>query len=1535
MRQAGLQNDSKIEKNRFPMMMSRAVAVLLLLGLLRPRSSSLPPAPLASAKPLGSSILREVHVDLAATWNATSVVHEAAEWLGDGRGDPRKFYAFAEAMMPGASGVRESQGCWARLHGAMDSLVGGQLRQVGKVALASRQYSPRLETFRQMSTASDPGEGTCCWAVVNGGVVVTDPLEVGAELEKAKAGTREETGSERVLDIDHLWVPKSGAISGAGSAGGDGAGAPTTIVLYGPMDSSCSAAMHEAIIGAVGTSGAGSDATYMWRPIPFRATACGGDLSCAGLGAGGPLIIPGYGVELALKSTEYNAQDDSADKAGDKGPDGGQRASNPEKLEIRLSSFENIGKHVLEKISGTDDALGVLEDITGDFPSIVDAMAEVPVSEETSEAVEWLASKVVPDAKLLLINGVAMDSQDMSWHGILETLRAESEFMETLHELGISPDVVPALVTKRVTKGSDATDIRLDYRPTDEVLWLSDVEEDEMFEGMSSDINDYLRKDFMGQRQMVRRNLFTGIMLVDPSTRAGLAAIATASGLLRQGFPVKIGLVPVGSRNKDLATAFVATALESGGRAAADVFAGAAARVSQGAWKDEESFAAAVDLRIRNDPRVVFPTAPNEVKTDDQNAFLKIARSLLEGAAEAVERLGVDLGKGRVDAVDDEESDDDGDVGAALGDVSGALMMNGVVHRVASPSMWQSVFVSVWQAEGETLAELVEAGALSNESSDLYGDIVKALGAVPRYNPRIIKEQSGLGIDAIVEDPHVEIPVRDVRALLEALDGDDVEYLHDGKSGVPGPNPVPVTHWVFVSSKDDPLVEEARRASASGTLRSSRIGITMLDSGLSRLLNVGDRPGVLTNGRFLRARFVGDITSGDFLLLEEVARKEMHADDSLMEAATHSISSPLGLSPVSIRKASDLAAVLSSVMASYHGGRIQPEAMALLDDARAPTRILKRSKFGFPTAPLRIRALFAPLSPAGQQLAPILAFIHESFHADIDVVLNVRSDYSDLPLKSYYRYVTPGVLPEVDDSDDVGTDSREETSGDRGHEVFWPRAVIPSLPLRDILTLGMDVPEAWLVSVVRSKHDLDNLQLGSIDETNVVASFSLDSILFTGMALDVQRMSHPRGVQLELKSMSSHNSAGDEIVTDTLVMRNLGYFQLKANPGLWRLLLAEGASRDIYNIKEIRQGLQTYGDGRDGVPVASFAGSHVFLLLERNKGHAGRSVWEAELGGDQASAKSMAVGGKPPGENHQADDMIHVFTVASGHMYERLQKIMILSAVKRSSRKLKFWFISNSISNQHREFIPIMASQYGFEYEFITFKWPTWLHKQTDKQRIIWAYKILFLDVMFPLGLKKVIFCDSDQVIRADLAELWDLDLGGKPYGYVPMCGGNGEDDMDRFRFWKTGYWQEHLRGLPYHISALYVVDLQRFRAMAAGDHLRVVYDNLAKVRTHALRVARPRPSLAHLRCPPKCRTPTRFQTSTRTSQTLPSTTSRSIPCQPSGCGARLGTSSVAPWSPRVPPPPVGTYSHPIIAHRALQVRRRNETAGQDNRPVQ
>lgn len=57
-------------------------------------------------------------------------------------------------------------------------------------------------------------------------------------------------------------------------------------------------------------------------------------------------------------------------------------------------------------------------------------------------------------------------------------------------------------------------------------------------------------------------------------------------------------------------------------------------------------------------------------------------------------------------------------------------------------------------------------------------------------------------------------------------------------------------------------------------------------------------------------------------------------------------------------------------------------------------------------------------------------------------------------------------------------------------------------------------------------------------------------------------------------------------------MQNLGYFQLKASPGLWELSIAPGRSRDLYQIVSATSGstLKTsWGMGRR--PSGSGAGS--------------------------------------------------------------------------------------------------------------------------------------------------------------------------------------------------------------------------------------------------------------------------------------------------------------------------------------------------------
>jgi hypothetical protein len=69
-----------------------------------------------------------------------------------------------------------------------------------------------------------------------------------------------------------------------------------------------------------------------------------------------------------------------------------------------------------------------------------------------------------------------------------------------------------------------------------------------------------------------------------------------------------------------------------------------------------------------------------------------------------------------------------------------------------------------------------------------------------------------------------------------------------------------------------------------------------------------------------------------------------------------------------------------------------------------------------------------------------------------------------------------------------------------------------------------------------------------------------------------------------------------------------------------------------------------------------------------------------------------------PAKRAEAEgDIINIFTIASGHMYERLQKIMVLSVLRHTKAKVKFWLIKNYMSPDMKAFMPIMAKQHGFE----------------------------------------------------------------------------------------------------------------------------------------------------------------------------------------------------------------------------------------------
>ena len=336
-------------------------------------------------------------------------------------------------------------------------------------------------------------------------------------------------------------------------------------------------------------------------------------------------------------------------------------------------------------------------------------------------------------------------------------------------------------------------------------------------------------------------------------------------------------------------------------------------------------------------------------------------------------------------------------------------------------------------------------------------------------------------------------------------------------------------------------------------------------------------------------------------------------------------------------------------------------------------------------------------------------------------------------------------------------------------------------------SLSLDVPDSWLVRPVKSSKDLDNLHVTSVETVR----FALKSLLVQGQCSQTMHNMHlepPNGLQLTL-------SDSQKIFDDTIVMKNFGYFQFQASPGAFNINLADGRSSFIFDIVQGGE-----------VSVKDLVGGMSLMSVSKKPGFEDEELLEVS--------------------DIDNGETIHVFSLASGKLYERLIKIMITSVMKFTESKVKFWLLEDFFSPNFSDGIELLAKDLGFEYELLSYKWPSWLYKQTEKQRVIWGYKILFLDVLFPLKLNRIIYIDADQVVRADIKELWEMDLQGAPYAYTPFCESNKL--AEKFMFWKGGYWKNHLKGLPYHISALYIVDLNVFRNLGAGDILRYFYETLA-----------------------------------------------------------------------------------------------------------
>ena len=298
--------------------------------------------------------------------------------------------------------------------------------------------------------------------------------------------------------------------------------------------------------------------------------------------------------------------------------------------------------------------------------------------------------------------------------------------------------------------------------------------------------------------------------------------------------------------------------------------------------------------------------------------------------------------------------------------------------------------------------------------------------------------------------------------------------------------------------------------------------------------------------------------------------------------------------------------------------------------------------------------LLNPLSDSAQKFSTIFLHLMNYFNVEWKITLNPHESYDDIPLKEFYRFV---FVPELkfDEKGDIETGSLT--------------AKFENLPEDSLFTMNLESSDAMMIMAKTAKYDLDNIMLKNIAENHLDAVYELRHIMVEGNCHEISSGSAPNGLQLSLKSSFD----GVEEKQGTVVMQNHGYFQLRSNPGIWYLDLAEGKSSEIYRFADTKL---------HNVYLDSFNGKWIKLDVDINEGKENLKLFEEKKKKETGFWSKFNIWGsdKASSAPSSSNDTLHIFSVASGHLYERFLSVMMLSVVNHTQSNVKFWIIENFIS---------------------------------------------------------------------------------------------------------------------------------------------------------------------------------------------------------------------------------------------------------------
>ncbi|KAF2134396.1 glycosyltransferase family 24 protein [Dothidotthia symphoricarpi CBS 119687] len=1164
-----------------------------------------------------------------------------------------------------------------------------------------------------------------------------------------------------------------------------------------------------------------------------------------------PLVVNGYGVGLQLKRTDYIVIDDrqteQTDKVAEQKPLGMELRDDEEVTDLKpLSKDEvsDLGLKAASFVMKSEQPMDTLLKLSQDFPKYSSVIAAQNTSEKFLEEYMMNREQLLPSgSSVIWINGVQIPARDVNPYSLLAHLRRERKLINGVRSQGLSaPDAISLLSHSAITDTQAGDEPqRYDFRDETEggnvIVWMNNIEKDSRYQQWPNGLRSLLQRTYPGQLPQVRRDIHNAILSVDFTSADDVSTIInTVLGLIKRHISIRWGFVPQTLTAGAVEQAKVIYHLQSTyGLSTVIAYLDASKEAKKLAKPDKAIFDSSVEgAKLRNERQA--RELADVLKSEDLEERIDRSRRYLGRLAAAGSNAPIFVNGAPIPKGDDWLSPLSQRVSMDLRQIQKGVYEGDILEDSWVPSN----FLSRAAAKRNPLIipEKEKDITLVNmaEFEQNHGESFQKMPRIQAADSASKKDWVHLTIVGDFDsESGLELLTSAVKYREENPNA-EIVLVHNPQTGADQTSTAEELLDAYIKSgrklTTDALLAVLAQKPASSSIPSRSKRFWGAAEPLVEALGFkSGQFGVVINGRKVGPIPMDQIFSKvdmDTLVTYETSRRIQPLNQALEDLElTAKIASPFSLAKIQ-------SLVALSTISDVPEGMFETASTLRMNTfktwADEHTAIIRGDNR---TAIFQVVASIDPATELAQKWIPILKTLSDMKGVHLKLFLNPVQRLQELPVKRFYRYLLDS-KPTFKPDGFVGS----------------LEAHFSGIPKEALLNLDMDVPPSWLVAPKESVHDLDNIKLSTLPAgANIDAIYGLESILIEGHSRDTSNSGQPpRGAEIVLATEKDPHFA------DTIIMANLGYFQFKANPGIYNIQLKSGRSHDIFSLDSAgSQGwVPQPGDETTEIALMSFQGATLFPRLSRKPGQEEADVLVVEeSAASELVAKGMQkvnqllgkmginfnsekifqkgaellAGNKAGGKKTTQAD-INIFSVASGHLYERMLNIMMLSVMKHTNHSVKFWFIEQFLSPSFKAFLPTMAAEYNFTYEMVTYKWPHWLRGQTEKQREIWGYKILFLDVLFPLDLHKVIFVDADQIVRTDMHDLVTHDLHGAPYGFTPM--GDSRTEMEGFRFWKTGYWANFLRGRPYHISALYVVDLVRFRQLAAGDRLRQQYHSLS-----------------------------------------------------------------------------------------------------------